>query len=71
MLVNCFRAYTNKNRRTIVNVLLQVGLKNIENYSTCQDPRSWFVCAIHVQFFLTFKIWICPFFFVLMSHENS
>lgn len=124
-----------KNRRTIAEILRQLGLKNIKNYSKyhwvlsgakwcslqgsklllfslakiCQrdilisidstierrkGPKikglgrqrdavqstkenkvlviglNWLVCAIHVQFPWTFRVWACPFFSVLMPPEN-
>jgi hypothetical protein len=124
-----------KSRRTITNILRQLGLKNIKNYSKfhwvlsgakwssiygakillvnlaaiCpkdiiisidstierrKGPQikglgrqrdavrstkgnkvlviglNWLVCAIHVKFPWTSKIWACPFFSVLMPPEN-
>lgn len=124
-----------KNRRTITDILRQLGLRNIKNYSKyhwflsgakwCSIRASkillshlgricsqnivisidstierrkgpqikglgrqrdavqstkenkvlvvglnWLVCAIHVQFPWTSKIWSCPFFSVLMPPEN-
>jgi hypothetical protein len=124
-----------KNRRTIADVLRQLGLRNIKNYSKyhwflsgakwCSIRASkillfrliklclfdivisidstierrkgpqikglgrqrdavqstkgnkvlviglnWLVCAIHIQFPWTSRIWACPFFSVLMPPEN-
>lgn len=124
-----------KNRRTIAELLRQLGLKNIKNYSKyhwvlsgakwcsiqgskllllslgkiCRKdivisidstierrkgPKikglgiqrdavrstkenkvltiglNWLVCAIHVQFPWTSRIWACPFFSILMPPEN-
>lgn len=124
-----------KNRRTITEILRQLGLKNIKNYSkfhwvlsgakwcsirgakillsilgeicskdivisidstierrkgphikglgrqrdAVQSTKenkvlviglNWLVCAIHVQFPWTSRIWACPFFSILMSPEN-
>jgi hypothetical protein len=44
-------------RSTKENKVLVVGL-------------NWLVCAIHVQFPWTSKIWACPFFSILMPPEN-
>lgn len=124
-----------KNRRTIADILRQLGLKNVKNYSKfhwvlsgakwssiqgskilltnlgklCQKnivisidstverrkgPKikglgrqrdavrstkenkvlviglNWLVCAIHVRFPWTSKVWACPFFSILMPPEN-